>query len=90
MCYAFRVRIPLWLMLAFAALVVVYGAYRIKLGLSRTYQQGSGLRAMSQRTHLVVGIVYVLLAAGLAAVSFGWNPWSSADQPAPAKPKPKS
>jgi hypothetical protein len=30
---------------------------------------------MGKRTHLLVGIVYILLGAGLIATSFGWNPF---------------
>ena len=81
MCYASGVRIPVWLTLAIAAVVILFGVYRIKLGLTRTDEQEAaakkrgGLYSMSKRTHLVVGIVYLLLASGLVAVSFGWNPW---------------
>ena len=41
---------------------------------------------MSPRTHLVIGVVYLLLGGALIATSFGWNPFGSmfgakADEP---------
>ena len=32
---------------------------------------------MGRRTHVLVGIVYLLLGVGLAATSLGWNPFGS-------------
>jgi hypothetical protein len=29
---------------------------------------------MGRRTHFLIGIVYLLLGAGLIATTFGWNP----------------
>jgi len=45
-----------------------------------------GFYSMSKRTHVLVGIVYLLLGAGLMATSFGWNPWHDSAEPATKKP----
>jgi len=90
------VRIPVWLTLGVAALVTVFGAYRLFLAFRRTDENEakskprSGFYRMSKRTHLLVGIVYLLLGAGLVATSFGWNPFGSSIGPsteAPSKDK---
>ena len=89
-------RIPVWLTLAIAALVIIFGVYRITLALTRTKEQEDkakakgGLYAMGKRTHLVVGVVYLLLGAGLIATSFGWNPFGDSigpDTETPSKDK---
>jgi len=78
-CYASGVRIPIWLTLALGAVVIVYGAFRIYLGLQRNEDASDkprrGLRAISKRAHLFVGVIYILLGAGLIATSFGFNPF---------------
>ncbi len=85
-------RIPVWLTLAIAALVIVFGVYRIHLALTRTPEQEAkakergGLYALRKRTHLLVGIVYILLGAGLTATSFGWNPFGRSIGPATETP----
>ena len=48
---------------------------------------------MGRRTHLLIGIIYLLLGGALVATSFGWNPfgtWFGGDgeEPAPAKDQP--
>lgn len=76
-------RIPVWLTLAVAALVIIFGAYRIYIATrpavtdDEAAKPRSRLYAMSKRTHLFVGIVYLLLGAGLIATSFGWTPFGS-------------
>ena len=43
---------------------------------------------LEQLTHLLVGVVYLLLGAALIATSFGWNPMGSST-PAPSRDAPK-
>ena len=80
-----RVRLPAWLTLTCAAMVILWGAYRIKLGLRNASaeekaREKKGLFGLPRRTHLLIGVIYLLLGAGLIAVTFGWNPvaWESA------------
>jgi hypothetical protein len=82
------VRVPQWLTLAIAVVVIGFGAYRIWLSFrpaaapapdkpSRTPSRSlfaGGLYRMGGRTHLFVGIIYLLLGGALIATSFGWNP----------------
>jgi hypothetical protein len=89
------VRIPVWLTLAVAALVIIFGSYRLYLASRPTSDETAqkprrGLYSMGKRTHLFVGIIYLLLGAGLIATSFGWNPFGSSVGPStetPAKDK---
>jgi hypothetical protein len=86
--------VPVWLTLMCAAFVIVWGAYRVKLGLrSREAEakaaERKGLFGMPRRTHLLIGLIYLLLGAGLLAISFGWNPIQfDAGTPEPALPPP--
>ena len=87
-------RLPAWLTLLCAAMVLLWGAYRIKLGLRNAAAeakavQKKGLYGMPRRTHLLIGTIYLLLAAGLIAITFGWDPLAGLDgegEPAPAEP----
>jgi hypothetical protein len=89
------VRIPVWLTLAVAALVIIFGAYRIYLATRPSDEKSEqprrrGLYSMSKRTHLFIGIIYLLLGAGLIATSFGFNPFGGSIGPsteAPSKDK---
>jgi hypothetical protein len=70
-------RLPLWLTLMCAATVILWGAYRIKLGLRSAEAEAKarekrGLYGMPRRTHLLIGLVYLLLGLGLIAISQGW------------------
>lgn len=89
-------RVPIWLTLGVAVLVLIFGVYRIRLALKKPEPEsqgsagvmGRGFYRMSSRTHLLIGVVYILLGAGLIATSFGWNPLGNAfgpDTKAPAK-----
>lgn len=75
-------RLPIWLTLGIAALVIIFGVYRIMLS-RRTdaeeaiAQKRKGLYGMARRTHFLIGIVYLLLGGGLVAASFGWNPFGN-------------
>jgi hypothetical protein len=57
---------------------MIFGIYRLRLAM-RDASDGpkKGLYAMGKRTHLLIGIVYLLLSAALVATSFGWNPFGS-------------
>lgn len=45
-----------------------------------------GFYRMGKRTHLFVGIIYLLLGGALIATSFGWNPLGNAFGPDTEKP----
>ena len=88
-------RVPVWLTLGVAVLVLVFGAYRIRLALKKPEPEsqergagvmGRGFYRMSSRTHLLIGVVYILLGAGLIATSFGWNPLGNSFGPDTEKP----
>jgi hypothetical protein len=99
------VRVPVWVTLGIAALVIGFGSYRIWLSLKpqppaepvdegakpRTHSRSlfaGGFYRMGKRTHLFVGIIYLLLGAALIATSFGFNPFGNvfgADTEKPAK-----
>ena len=89
------VHVPPWLTIVVAILVIVFGLYRIRLALkpadpdaTKKPLMGGGFYKMGGRTHLLVGVVYLLLGAALIATSFGWNPLGSsspAPEPTPIK-----
>jgi hypothetical protein len=88
-------RIPIWVTLAIAALVLGFGGYRLYLALKKppldveeASPQRRGLYAMSKRSHLLIGAVYLLLGIGLVATSFGWNPFGGAVAGDTEAPKP--
>jgi hypothetical protein len=90
-------RLPVWLTLMCAAMVLLWGGYRIKLGLRSAAEEAKavqkrGLFGMPRRTHLLVGTIYLLLAAGLIAITFGWDPMAGLDggggDTAPSEPPP--
>jgi len=73
-------RIPVWLTLGIAVLAFVWGGYRIRIGLrnddedARARDGKRGLFALARRTHVLFGVVYLLLGFALVATTFGWNP----------------
>lgn len=88
-------RLPIWLTLGIAALIIIFGVYRIVLS-RRTdeeearAQKRKGLYGMGRRTHLLIGIIYLLLGGAIVATSFGWNPfgnWFGPTTEEPAKDK---
>jgi hypothetical protein len=84
-------RVPVWLTLIVAALVIFFGAYRIKIAFRSDEEDArardrKGLWAMGRRTHLLVGIIYILLGGALIATSFGWNPFGNFFGPDTATP----
>jgi hypothetical protein len=76
-------RVPVWLTLGVAILVLAFGLYRIRLAFKSPDNQEArtkprrGLYAMGKRTHLLIGVVYCLLGGALIATSFGWNPFGN-------------
>lgn len=73
-------RVPAWLTLGVAALVIIFGVYRLRLGFrsdeeDRRARARKGLYGMGRRTHFLIGVVYLLLGGALVATSFGWNPF---------------
>ena len=72
-------RLPVWLTIAVATLVCVFGFYRLRLAFRSNEEDQrararKGLYAMGRRTHFLIGIVYLLLGGGLIATTLGWNP----------------
>jgi hypothetical protein len=72
-------RVPVWLTLGVAVLVCVFGAYRIRMAFrsdeeDQRARERKGLYGMGRRTHFLIGVIYLLLGAGLIATTFGWNP----------------
>lgn len=89
-------RIPVWFALTVAAFVVLFGAYRIKLGFTLSPEQEEaarkrgGLYAMGKRFHLFIGTIYILMGVALTAMAFGWQPLGNAigpDTETPSKDK---
>jgi len=75
-------RVPVWLTLGIAALVVIFGVYRMRMAFRSDDEDTrakarKGLYAMGRRTHFLIGIVYLLLGGALVATSFGWNPFGN-------------
>ncbi len=73
-------RIPVWLTLGVAILVIIFGIHRVRLSFrsdeaEQRAKLRKGLYAMGRRTHLLIGIVYLLLGGALIATTFGWNPF---------------
>ena len=88
-------RVPVWLTLGVAALVIIFGLYRVRIGFRSDEEDArararKGLYAMGRRTHILIGIVYLLLGGALVATSFGWNPFGNffgGETETPAKDK---
>ena len=85
-------RIPVWVTLAVAILVILFGAHRIRLSFRSEEEeararQRKGLYAMSRRTHRTIGVIYLLLGAALVAATFGWNPFGNLFGPSTEVPE---
>ena len=80
-------RVPVWLTLGVAALVIVFGLYRLWLTTrpADERQRRRGLFGGARTTQALLGVVYLLLGGALVATSFGWNPMAGVFAPAPAK-----
>jgi uncharacterized iron-regulated membrane protein len=84
-------RIPVWLTLGVALLVCLFGVYRIRMGFrsdeeDQRARARKGLYSMARRTHVLIGIVYLLLGAGLIATTFGWSPFAGVFGPSTTEP----
>lgn len=86
-------RVPQWLTFGIAVVVMIFGAYRLWLA-TRTQPaedqdalakgRRRGFYGMSKKTHLVIGVLYLLLGGALIATSMGFNPFAGAVGPDPA------
>jgi hypothetical protein len=84
-------RVPQWLTLGVAALVIVFGLYRLRMATrseseQERARQRRGLFGLPRRTHALIGTIYLLLGGALIATSFGWNPLGGVFAPAPTAP----
>ncbi|MBS1119381.1 MAG: hypothetical protein H6Q90_1609 [Deltaproteobacteria bacterium] len=84
-------RIPVWVTIGVAILVISFGLIRIRLAFRSDEKElldkkRKGLYGMGKRTHLLIGIVYLLLGGGLIAASLGWNPLGRSLGPATEEP----
>jgi hypothetical protein len=72
------VNLPPWVHLTIGGLVTAFGVYRLlvarrsKADEEKARERG-GLYGLPRRTHLLVGIVYILMGAMLIAGAFGWS-----------------
>jgi len=68
--------LPRWLVLLVGGLVILFGAYRIRLGF-RTEEEDQkarvrgGMYGFPRRTHVLIGVVYLLMGAMLLLSGFG-------------------
>ncbi|MEO8845754.1 MAG: hypothetical protein ABI591_23205 [Kofleriaceae bacterium] len=74
-------RVPPWVTLAVAVLVIVFGLYRLRMSLKKVDPEatkksvmGGGFYRMSPKAHLVIGLLYLALGGALIATTFGWSP----------------
>jgi len=86
-------RVPQWLTLVVAALVIFFGLYRLRIAArsaeeDRRATARKGLWALPRRTHALIGVIYLILGGALVATSFGWNPFAGVFGGAPAPDAP--
>lgn len=86
-------KVPFWLTLAVAVVIAIWGAYRLSLAFRSAKQEQAarargGLFGQPRRTHALVGIIYLLLSAGLIASSMGWSPLTGLFPATPTKGSP--
>jgi hypothetical protein len=76
---------PRWLFFLVAVWVIAFGVFRIVVAVRKLKQppepdrpnfRRRGLLALAPRTHILLGVVYLLLGACLIAMGFGWQPAS--------------
>ncbi len=73
--------LPQWIVIAVAALVIVFGLFRIKLAFrskeeEETARSRGGLYGYGRRTHVLFGVVYILMGTLLLLGALGVNmPW---------------
>jgi uncharacterized membrane protein HdeD (DUF308 family) len=78
------VALPAWIFFLVAVWVIAFGVFRIVVAVKRSRQAARspdrpnfmkrGLYALSPRTHILFGIVYILLGGCLVAMGLGWQP----------------
>lgn len=78
--------LPAWVFFLVAVWVVAFGVFRIVMAVKRSKLAASdpdrpnfmkrGLYALSPRTHILFGVVYIVLGGCLVAMGFGWQPGS--------------
>lgn len=85
------ISLPPWVPCLVGALVALFGVYRLRLFFTTKPRAGAtpdaaaedaarrqprgGLYAFSRRTHLLFGVVYLLMGAMLIASAFGVSLW---------------
>lgn len=81
---------PGWIFAVIGGLMILFGAYRVRLGFRSAAQDAhakkqGGLYA-ARRTHSLVGVIYVLVGLYLLLGAFGIRLWPSLGgrTPAPA------
>ncbi|MEZ4401911.1 MAG: hypothetical protein R3B06_17915 [Kofleriaceae bacterium] len=85
--------IPQWLAISLAALVLLFGCYRIWLAVggppdAERAKARSGMLAMSRRSNGMVAILYLIVGGALMATAFGWQPFRRTSAPAADAPAP--
>jgi hypothetical protein len=78
--------LPAWVFFLVAVWVIAFGVFRIVVAVKRARLAAAepdrpnlmkrGLYALSPRTHILFGVVYILLGGTLVAMGFGWQPGS--------------
>ncbi len=78
--------LPAWVFFLVAVWVIAFGVFRIAVAVKRSKLAASdpdrpnlmkrGLYALSPRTHILFGVVYIVLGGCLVAMGFGWQPGS--------------
>jgi hypothetical protein len=76
--------LPAWIFFLIAVWVIAFGVFRIVMAVKRSRLAASepdrpnfmkrGLYALSPRTHILFGVVYIALGGCLVAMGFGWQP----------------
>ena len=69
-------RIPAWIFAAVGVMVILFGAWRIRLSFrsddeDATAKKRGGLFGVGRRSHLLSGIIYILLGVYLVLGAFG-------------------
>ena len=69
------IRVPPWLAILVGAVVFAFGAFRIYIGVkpSPAQAQKKGLYGIGGRRHILIGIVYAIMGAMLAASGMGFR-----------------
>lgn len=72
--------LPRWLVFGLAALVLVFGAYRVYVALRRddgeegvSHWRQVSVFGRTKRAHLIYGLLYLAAGAMLVASGFGWQ-----------------